>query len=350
MKSCCEVLASGDMLGHRIKFNIHNTDTFRTVFGFFMSVISLLGLAMVFWYFLARYFDHTDPKIQYNKYRSDQYYDGDLTANNFHFYWVPWHKKNSATIGYEEFMKSFKFQGVITTSSFELDPIDPKKQLNPVYSKGKVLEFVPCSQADWVKKLPETISTPSPTNEKKKSKNINLLQVMKKYGICLNEKEMHIFHYSGQKRNLNIELVKCGAKNWFKDVRGAANPGDADPYRDQCDHKLGPDDLELEMMLFNKNPIIHDHDKPFHTSVRYLDYTTLSETTYKHTYYDLREMKIKTDVGLITPKYVYETSADIQQKGNELRARDVSDTNNPYWVVRAWSGDEKIEIKRSYIE
>lgn len=61
-------------------------------------------------------------------------------------------------------------------------------------------------------------------------------------------------------------------------------------------------------------------------------------------------MKIKTDIGLITPKYVYESSADIQQEGNELRSRDVSDTNNPYWVVRAWSGDEKIEIKRSYIE
>jgi hypothetical protein len=258
-----KVLASGDMLGHKIQFKIHNTDTFRTVFGFLMSMISLLGLCMVFWYFLARYYDHTDPKIQYNKYRSDQYYDGDLAANNFHFYWVPWSKKTSGTIGYEEFMQAVKFQGVITTYSFELDPTDPTKQLNPVYSNGKVLEFVPCSQADWVKKLPETLPYSSTEEEKKNSSHINLLKVMKKYGICLNEKEMHIFYYSGQERNLNIELVKCGAKNWFKDVRGAANPGLADPYQDQCDHNLGPDDLELEMMLFNKNPHIKDRDKPF---------------------------------------------------------------------------------------
>jgi hypothetical protein len=120
-----------------------------------MTWTALFFTGVIIYYFTSRYLDKTEPSVQYTRYHSDQFYQGDLVDNNFHFYWVPWTTDNGSTISFEDFNKSFRLQGSISTYSFEQDPDDPTAQLNPERKDGKILEFVPCAQADWVKREEE---------------------------------------------------------------------------------------------------------------------------------------------------------------------------------------------------
>lgn len=92
---------------------------------------------------------------------------------------------------------------------------------------------------------------------------LTLFSVMKKYGICLSEKEMQIWYFSGTERNIEIELVKCGTDNRFKTREGTIQNYGPDLYKDKCDHKIKVTDLEIELMLFNKNPKIENFENPF---------------------------------------------------------------------------------------
>lgn len=83
--------------------------------------------------------------------------------------------------------------------------------------------------------------------------------------------------------------------------------------------------------------------------MRYLGYKSFSEDTYKYSYYDLQHMEVHTDRGFFMKSYDKETAAGIQFEGHELRPRKVSNKAAPYWTIRAWAGDERIEIKRNYI-
>ena len=203
-----------DCFGLNPGFKISGGDRFKTKFGCFISTVWFVLIISALYYYLAIFFDKTRPAIQYNRYRSDQYMDRDIIGDDFHYWFRARNSAMSSILRPADFFKNFALHGILSTYVEDEDPSDPGHLIRTDYIDGQNINFVPCSEAAWVRKLIEDKKNPASDYSIYHSSRFEYdLNVIEKQGICMDAKSMNFFNHHGAKRSMHVNLRLCGESN-----------------------------------------------------------------------------------------------------------------------------------------
>jgi hypothetical protein len=76
-----------DRFGTMYGFHVRGNEKFQTKVGSVMTLAWLVLTILACVYYMQKFLDKTEPLMQTNRYRSDDFPSLDLQDENFHFYW-----------------------------------------------------------------------------------------------------------------------------------------------------------------------------------------------------------------------------------------------------------------------
>jgi hypothetical protein len=104
-----------DLFGTMYGFHVRGNEKFQTKVGSFMTLGWLALIGFIFYYYLVKLLDKTEPMMQTNRYRSNIFPSLDLQEENFHFYWRSRNLKNGLYIKWDSWWENFSMYSSIVT-------------------------------------------------------------------------------------------------------------------------------------------------------------------------------------------------------------------------------------------
>lgn len=170
-----------DIFGQRYDFQIEESSSFTTNFGFVWSLFyaTIMGFAVV--YYVRQFFDKTQPEVQYNNYQADSYPKFEMGKSNLHFYMSFSHSTTRKYYTPEQVYKSFDVQASIYFVDWT--------ELSNVKRYWEKIPLKPCLPMAWVQNYWDKSIVPA---------------FKSMHAMCLDEEKVVILNEEQTLRRFNV--------------------------------------------------------------------------------------------------------------------------------------------------
>lgn len=266
-----------DIFGDNLTFNINQNKDYKTKVGGCMTILFLICNVFVFYYFLYKVYDKSDPTIDENLYYNTDVESINLLDYNNQYYFIPRTISNKTYLTKEQFWGSFYIAASLVDNTYSGVSYDQ-------------IEVVSCSQQSWMDELEDSYEN----------------DLIKNFGICLNIQEnKSTISYENESNNIKIviDLYPCQTNSVSS-----------------CTNSITSKDLQLTVNVYEQKFDLTKYYNPSSKYSRNIRNFTPVSSLVAQDFISIHETNLKTDRGW-SVKY-YETQKILEQSEIKSSIRD----------------------------
>lgn len=277
--------------------------------------------------------------------------DADIKELNFSLWFRVKDNKNKRYLTPTEVFQNLAPYTILSTYVYDVDEKDSTNYERTDYIDAVNIDWVPCSQTNWVRDIQSKLDRKEEILEIKNDHFYYIFKTIQNQGICINDNiNMRFFFNPGMLRGMHMEMNKCGETNSVAKEYGPHITVPPSTWASKCTNDKTISDLEFELNAYEARFEIEEYDQPRTHYSRTISKITPKENKITKTEVSLRKIWLKTIKNYVFRKWVDFYGIQVNELDTTIHDRVVVNGQDPppYWIMTVDSSSHHYKMMRSY--